>query len=173
MVWGNSAADLYHRAISIGVMTKAFGMAGLRIGWMACQDVNFLEETRNMKQYTSICNSGLSEVLALIALKNKDHILHRNNQIIDKNLKLLDDFFANNSCKFSWVRPRGGCVGLVKYEADVAPDEFCNQALIEKEVLLMPGSIFDIVGNYFRIGFGRDNMPEALEKFQEFTRAWG
>lgn len=61
-------------------MSKAFGMAGLRIGWIACQDKTILKKIEQMKHYTSICNSAPSEILTLIALRNKDKILQRNNR---------------------------------------------------------------------------------------------
>ena len=73
-------------------MSKSFGMAGLRVGWVACQDKILLKKILNTKYYTSICNSAPAEILSLISLKNKDFILDRNNQIVSQNLKLLDNF---------------------------------------------------------------------------------
>lgn len=76
-------------------MSKAFGMAGLRIGWVVCQDKRMLKKIEYMKHYTSICNSAPSEILTIISLRNKDVILKRNNQIVTDNLKLLDQFFID------------------------------------------------------------------------------
>ncbi len=78
--WANAAADSYDKALSLGVMSKAFGMAGLRVGWIACQDKAFLHKIKRIKDYVSICNSGPSEILSLIALRNKRYFLSRNNQ---------------------------------------------------------------------------------------------
>jgi aspartate/methionine/tyrosine aminotransferase len=88
-------------------MSKAFGMAGLRIGWVVCQDKRMLKKIEYMKHYTSICNSAPSEILTIISLRNKDVILKRNNQIVTDNLKLLDQFFIDYVNIIEWVRPQG------------------------------------------------------------------
>ena len=86
-------ADAYENGISLNVMTKAFGLAGLRIGWVASQDTEFLQNAGAYKLYTSICDGVPSEILALIALRAKEIILKRNRDIILANLQLLDSFF--------------------------------------------------------------------------------
>lgn len=166
--WASPAADLYDKAISVGVMSKAFGLAGLRVGWIACQNKSMLQKIAYMKHYASICNSAPSEILSLIALNNKELILARNNQIIIDNLKLLDQFFSDYVEDFSWVRPQGGCVGFVKYEKNESVDEFCDRLVKKRNVLLMPASIYHHNTQHFRIGFGRKNMPECLEQLRLF-----
>lgn len=165
--WASPAAEIYPRAISLGVMSKAFGMAGLRIGWIACQDQRMLKQIEQMKYYTTICNSAPAEILSLIALKNKQSILARNNQIVATNLKLLDNFFVKYEHKFSWSRPQGGCIGFVNYKADELADDFCSRLVSEQGVLLMPARMYDIKTNHFRIGFGRKNMAVSLSKFED------
>jgi aspartate/methionine/tyrosine aminotransferase len=115
--WSQPAAEIYPKALSLGVMSKAFGMPGLRIGWIACQDKQLLKKIEYMKHYTSICNSAPSEIISLIALRNKDKILARNNLIVAENLKLLDVFIERYKNLFEWVRPQGGCIGFVKYKS--------------------------------------------------------
>jgi aspartate/methionine/tyrosine aminotransferase len=170
--WSSPAACVYDRALSLGVMSKSFGMPGLRVGWIACQNKQILKKIEYVKHYTTICNSAPSEILGLIGINNKDKILERNNEIVESNLSLLDKFFVNYKESFKWVRPQGGCVGFVKYIAkDNSKDNvnsFCEKLVNEKEVLLLPSSAYDYNKSYFRIGFGRKNMPEALEKFEEF-----
>jgi aspartate/methionine/tyrosine aminotransferase len=166
--WASPAACLYDKALSLGVMSKAFGMAGLRIGWIACQDKAILKAIERMKHYTSICNSAPAEILSLMSLRNKDQVLERNNQIVERNLKILDQFFIEYAHLFEWVRPQGGCVGFVKYKGAETIDSFCDRLVKSKGVLLMPASIYSYSGNRFRIGFGRKNMPECLEKLKEF-----
>jgi aspartate/methionine/tyrosine aminotransferase len=168
--WASPAACLYDKALSLGVMSKAFGLAGLRIGWIACQDKAILKKIEQMKHYTSICNSAPSEILALIALRNKDVILQRNNQILAANLKLLDQFFIEYSHLFDWVRPQGGCVGFVEYKGTGSIESFCDRLVIKHNVLLMPASIYDYASNHWRIGFGRKNMPQCLDQLKEFLR---
>lgn len=163
--WASAAADCYDKALSLGVMSKAFGMAGLRVGWVACQNTALLEAMKRIKDYLSICNSGPSEILSLIALRNKDQVLSRNNKIVGNNLALLDQFLLHHADQFSWVRPQGGCVGLVNYRADESVDLFCDRLVKQHGILLMPASVYDVASNHFRIGFGRRNMPEVLKRF--------
>lgn len=169
--WANPAAELYEKALSLGVMSKAFGMAGLRVGWIACQDKKLLKKLEQVKHYTSICNSAPSEILSLITLNNKDRILARNNKIVVENLQLLDGFMEEYETLFEWIRPQGGCVGFVKYKKEERVDNFAQRLLQEKGVLLLPASLYEKTSQHFRIGFGRKNMPEALNKLKEFLKA--
>lgn len=146
-------------------------MAGLRIGWIACQNEELLKKIEQMKHYTTICNSAPSEIISLIALKNKDRILARNNQIVADNLQLLDQFMEQYENLFQWIRPQGGCTGFVKYKGQDTVEDFTARLVKEKGVLLMPASIYDHPSKHFRIGFGRKNMPEALNKFKEFLQS--
>ena len=168
--WAAPAAEIYPKALSLGVMSKAFGMPGLRIGWIACQDKQLLKKIEYMKHYTSICNSAPSEIISLIALRNKDKILARNNLIVAENLKLLDVFIERYKNLFEWVRPQGGCIGFVKYKGQESIEVFSERLIKEKGVLVMPASVYDHESNNFRIGFGQKNMPEALAKLEEFLK---
>lgn len=167
-IWTKPAACLYDKALSLGVMSKAYGMPGLRVGWIACRNEEMIHKMKLMKDYLSICNSAPSEILSVIALCNQEKILARNNQIVDANLKTLDQFFIEYNHLFEWVRPQGGCVGFVKYKGSETVDHFCDQLVKETSVLLLPSTVYSYNNNYFRIGFGRKNMPECLEKFKEF-----
>lgn len=164
------AACYYQKAISLGVMSKAFGMAGLRVGWIACQNQEILQKIKELKHYTSICNSAPSEIISLIAIKNKEKILARNNQIVASNLSLLKDFFTKYQNFFSWILPQGGCVGFVNLKINQPVADFCNNLLQKESVLLMPADIYDLKSNHFRIGFGRKNMPIALERLEKFLK---
>jgi aspartate/methionine/tyrosine aminotransferase len=166
--WSPTAANIYEKAISLGVTSKAYGLPGLRIGWIACQDQNIINKILKIKHYTTICNSAPSEILSLIALNNAATILNRNNQLVASNIKLLDKFIERHSDILSWVKPQGGCIGFVKYLGDRKIDDFCNELVIKQGVLLLPASAYSYNSQHFRIGFGRKNMPEALEKFEAF-----
>ncbi|HEY6781336.1 MAG TPA: aminotransferase class I/II-fold pyridoxal phosphate-dependent enzyme, partial [Thermoleophilaceae bacterium] len=99
------AADLSPTAISLNVMSKAYGLPGLRVGWLACHDRALLQRLERRKHYTSICNSGPSEALATIALRNGGAIRARNRDIVVANLPVFDDFFARWAEAFEWERP--------------------------------------------------------------------
>lgn len=161
-------ADVYENGVSVGVMSKSYGLPGLRIGWIASQNTEILEKVAVFKEYTTICNSGPSEFLAGVALRNRKKILERNLKIIKENLPLLDRFFAKHSGLFSWKKPNAGPVTLVKMNFDTNDMAFAAKVLKEQSVLLLPSGVYDFDG-YFRIGFGRTIMPEALEQFEIFV----
>jgi aspartate/methionine/tyrosine aminotransferase len=165
------AAELSARALSLGVMSKTFALPGLRIGWLACRDRELLARIAAIKDYTTICSSAPSEILALIALRRRDEVVARSRAIVDANLPLLDDFFARWDGVFEWVRPRGSAIGFPRLVADVVIEDFARALVDEEGVLLVPGSIYEQPGNHFRIGFGRRNMPEALARLERFAGA--
>lgn len=164
------AATISQRSLSLGVLSKAFGLAGLRLGWIATRDRLVRRRIAALKDYTTICNSAPSEILGLIALRALDAILGRTREIIRSNLALLDEFFEHTPwC--SWVRPRAGSVAFPRlHGADV--EQFSAQLIETEGVLVLPGSQFDYPGDHFRIGFGRRNMPEALVRLQRFGQSW-
>jgi len=165
-----SACDIYDKGISIGVMSKAFGLAGLRIGWIATKDKELYEGIASFKNYTTICNSALSEFFATLALRNRTIIINRNLEIITNNLILLDDFFNNYGDFFKWIKPKAGSIAFPRLLANIGVEVFCLNLLKEKSVLLMPSTNYDYGDHYFRIGFGRKNMPEALKKLEEYVK---
>jgi aspartate/methionine/tyrosine aminotransferase len=165
------AAELSERAVSLGVLSKTFALPGLRIGWLACRDRELLGRIAAIKDYTTICSSAPSEILALIALRRRGEVVARSRAIVDANLPLLDGFFARWEDVFEWVRPRGAAIGFPRLVADVAIDDFARALVDEESVLLLPGSVYGHPGNHFRIGFGRRNMPEALARLERFARA--
>ena len=163
-----TAAERSERGISLGVMSKAFGLAGLRIGWIATRDATLRSRIARLKDYTTICSSAPSEVLALIALRAKDMVLARTNAIARENLEHLDAFFARRGDLFSWVRPCAGTIGFAQLHGkDV--DEFAGRLVEREGVLILPASRFGYPGNHFRLGFGRRDMPEALNRMERFA----
>jgi aspartate/methionine/tyrosine aminotransferase len=164
-----AGADALETGVSIGVMSKSFGLAGLRIGWVATRDRELLARLAAFKDYTTICSPAPSEVLALIALRARDQVLARNRGIVAANLPLLDAFFERWAGIFEWVRPRGGTIGFPRLASDVPIDRFAEDLVRDTGVLLMPGSVFGDGDNHFRIGFGRTNLPQALERFETYA----
>lgn len=168
-----SIADAYEKGISLNVMTKSFGLAGLRIGWLATRDTTFLKEVGSYKLYTSICNSAPSEILAIMALRAKEQILKRNRDIMLSNLQILDEFMKRNQKCLSWVRPQSGTMAVMKLLLPISIETFAEDLVRTEGVLIMPGSVFDLSGNFFRIGFGKKNMPEILERFESYLHKQG
>jgi aspartate/methionine/tyrosine aminotransferase len=168
-----SIADAYEKGITLNVMTKAFGLAGLRIGWLAAQDRDFLHKVGSYKLYTTICNSSTSEILALIALRSKDKILQRNRKVMLDNLKILESFMQRHQDILSWVPPQSGTMAVLKLLLPVPIEKFSEELVEKMGVLIMPGNVFDLPGNFFRIGFGKKNMIEALDRFEQFLKSYG
>lgn len=168
-----SIADAYEKGISLNVMTKSFGLAGLRIGWIATRDASFLHEVGSYKLYTSICNSAPSEILAIIALRAKEKVLERNREIVLQNLQILEAFIKRNQQYVSWVRPQSGTMAVLKLLLPLSIEDFAEDLVRFEGVLIMPGSVFDLPENFFRIGFGKKNMPEILKRFETYLQAQG
>lgn len=169
-----AGADVGPHGVSLGVMSKSFAMAGLRVGWLATHDRRFLDAAARFKDYTTICASAPAEILSLIALRSRDTVLARSRDIVDGNLALLDAFFERQAAHFGWVRPRGGSIGFPVLRAAVPIDRFAEDLLEAEGVLIAPGSIFGHPGNHFRLGFGRTDLPLALQRLETFAeRALG
>lgn len=166
-----SAAEHTPRGISLGVMSKALGLAGLRVGWLACRDADVLRRCMAFKDYTTICNSAPSEVLSLIALRAKARVLARSRDILTANLALLDAFFARHADTFRWVRPRAGSVAFPRLLRDTPVARFAEELVQREGVLLLPGDVYDFPGNHFRLGLGRLNLPDALARLERYVIA--
>jgi aspartate/methionine/tyrosine aminotransferase len=161
------ACDLGQRTVSLGVMSKAYGLAGLRVGWVASRDADLLSRMAALKDYTTICGSAPGEFLAELALQHGEALVERNRRIVASNLALLDGFFTRHADRFSWIRPGAGPIGFPRLlDGDAA--EFCDRLVRESGVLLLPGTVYNDIGNHFRVGFGRANMPEALAALEEY-----
>jgi aspartate/methionine/tyrosine aminotransferase len=165
-----SVCEVYEKAISLFGMSKTFGMAGARIGWVITRDCELYQKMTVIKDYTTICSSAPSEILSIIALRAKEKIIETHIQRIARNLDLLDGFFSEFNDMFEWVRPKAGTIGFpgIITGADVA--EFCQKVVREANIMILPSSVYDYDNKHFRLGFGRENLPEALEIFSNYLR---
>jgi len=170
-----AAVDLGQNTVSLGVMSKSFALAGVRVGWVATHDPTLRSGISRLKDYTTICGSAPSEMLALIALRAREPVLARSRDIIARNLPVLDAFFDRWQERLAWSRPQGGSVAFPRLRTNEpgAIDHLCAELVEREGVLLLPGSQFQHEGNHFRIGFGRSNMAPALERLESFLeRRW-
>ena len=165
-----AACDLYDRAISLSSVSKTYGLPGLRLGWLASHDTNFLEKIVSLKHYTTICASAPSEFLTALAFRHRQALIDRNLQIVGHNLPQLSAFFSRHAELFDWTPPNAGTIGFVRFQALQDVQEFCEQLVHEASVLLLPGAVFDEPG-HIRFGFGRRNMPESLAQFESWLVA--
>jgi aspartate/methionine/tyrosine aminotransferase len=163
-----AAVDVYDKAVSLGVISKTFGLAGLRIGWLVINRKELFDKVAGFKDYTTICSSAPSEILSVIALRNKEKIIRRNLEIIKNNLTVLNKFFARCSQMFSWTRPRAGCIAFPRLVRQTSSEKFCQKVLCESGVLLLPSSKYSFGDKHFRIGYGRTNFKEGLLRLERF-----
>lgn len=166
-----SACDMGEHAVSLGVTSKTYGLAGLRIGWIATKNREIHEKMASLKDYTTICNSAPSEFLAEVAMRNREALAERNLGIIRNNLAIMDDFLARRADLFSWVRPQAGSMGFPKLLRGEV-EEFCDKVVREAGVLLLPGTMYGDTGNHFRVGLGRKNLPQAVARLDEFLSSF-
>lgn len=156
------AADLSERALSLGVMSKSFALPGIRIGWLATRDTGLLDRVVRLKDYTTICSSAPSEVLALIALRAADRVLARSRDIVQANRRAAQRFVAAHASAVEWVPPSAGSVAFPRLVGRDAED--IARALVEREsTLLVPGRVFGSPAAHFRLGLGRRDLPAALD----------
>jgi aspartate/methionine/tyrosine aminotransferase len=172
------AADLSPTAVSLNVTSKSYGLAGLRVGWLASRDRALLSRLERRKHYTSMSNSGPGEFLTALALRHGEAIQARNREIIRRNLPLFDALFARWPDLFDWERPQGGCVCFPRYRGADGVEAFCRDLVEQAGVLLAPASLFrsslaDTPTDRFRAGVGRSNPGPALEAIQRFLEGRG
>jgi aspartate/methionine/tyrosine aminotransferase len=156
-----ATCDLYDRAVSLGSMSKTYGLPGLRLGWLASRDPEILQKCTDLKYYTTICSSAPSEFLTDLALRHREKIVDRNRSLVLKNLELLSKFLARRSDLFSWTPPNASPIGFVQFKPQKDVHEFCESLVQKSGVLLLPGSVYD-EPRHIRFGYGRANMPDSL-----------
>jgi aspartate/methionine/tyrosine aminotransferase len=145
--------DLGTAAISVGTLSKPFGLPGLRIGWIAATE-EIVRRCWGARDYISLSPARLSDALADVALRLRDRIVARNHEIVAANLATADRWFAEHADLVSWRRPRAGLLALMRYDLDIPSLELSNKLAAEYSVMLAPGSAFGFEG-YLRIGIGQ------------------
>jgi aspartate/methionine/tyrosine aminotransferase len=164
-----SMADLYERGISTGSMSKAFSLAGLRLGWIVGPK-DLIHAVSIHRDYNTISVGMLDDHFASIALEHRDAILKRNRAIVRENLAILDRWVAEESA-ISYVKPKGGTVALLKYDFDLPSRDFCVRLLEAEGVMFTPGSALVMEG-YVRIGYANNRavLEEGLPRVSRFLR---
>lgn len=167
------AADLTPTAVSVNVMSKSYGLPGLRAGWIACRDRDLLDRLQRRKQYTTICNPGLTELLAAAALGVGEQIHDRNRAIVADNITLARDFFADYPDLFTFDPPLGGCVCFPRYLGADGSDTFAERLVQDAGVLTLPSGIYTsslapVPTDRIRIGLGRTSLEAILTALRRY-----
>ncbi len=147
-------------SVSLGSVSKSLGLAGLRTGWIATGDATVRQRVVDLKYYTTICASSPSEQLAALALRHAAQLIERNLELVNDNVMLIEEFFAEHPERFEWVRPTAGPIGFPRVHGITDIDHWCER-LAAAGVLLLPGSVYD-EPRHVRVGFGRVDVEEAL-----------
>lgn len=161
------AADLYEKGLSLNVLSKAYGLPGLRVGWIACQNRDLLAKMLRLKHYLSICNSAPAELIALRALARGPQLLERNRCLAAENLGLWRAFFAEYPDLFQWWEPEGGCVAFPRFRGPEGVEAWCARLLRQAGLLFLPATIYQsrlgpVPSDRFRLGYGRLGLAQAL-----------
>jgi len=163
-----SVCDEYELGVSLCGMSKSFSLPGLRIGWLASRNKALINKIIGFKDYTTICPSAPSEILAMIALQNKGMILEKNIEIIQKNIDLFEKFVGRHHKHIKWRKPVAGPVSFPEFNLKTDIDQFCKALIEKKGLMLLPASKIDLKSNNVRIGLGRKNFELALNKLEEY-----
>lgn len=164
----------YEKGISLWGMAKSFGLAGLRIGWLASPDTELLKKIVSFKDYLSICSSAPSEILSLIALNHSETLIEKNLKKIKENIKHFETFLeidkekAEKDRLFSqFIKPKAGSVAFVKINPLRGNSlDFSNALVQSKGIMTVPSEMFDYPSGYLRIGFGRENFKNILKNIK-------
>ena len=167
-----SFADLYPRTIAVGSMSKAFSLAGLRLGWVVAPP-EILERVSRHRDYSVISVGMVDDLLATIALEHADAMLARNRAIVRRNLAILDGWVAEEP-RISYVRPAAGTTALLRFDAPMSSEAFCTGLLEAEGVLFVPGSAFDTEG-VVRIGYANETavLTAGLERTSAYLATLG
>jgi aspartate/methionine/tyrosine aminotransferase len=160
----------YPKSIVVGVMSKSFGLAGVRIGWAVTPNNVLRQSLIAIKAVNSICCSKIDEKLACLALQNSKEILTTNNQIILDNIALFSALVTRHPEKLSWQPPQAGILTLVEVKNIASITTWSQKLAKQSGILALPSELFGLTGNYFRLGLGQKNFANTLDKFERYLR---
>jgi aspartate/methionine/tyrosine aminotransferase len=157
-----AACEVAEKAVTLGGVSKSLGLPGLRIGWLATRDRSLLRQASEIKDYTTICSSAPSEILALIGLRGRDWLVGRNVAIVLANLREAEKHFGHRRSKYEWLPPMAGPVAFPRWLGGGSTQAWADATVRERGVMIAPGELFEMPG-HFRVGLGRRGFREALQ----------
>lgn len=174
----------YPKVVATSSMSKAWALAGIRIGWVASRDSSIIAAVASARDYTTISVSQLDDVVARYALSPavRPRLLARNVGLARTNLQLLERFVSEHAATCSWVRPNAGTICLVRFSkggkngAPVDDEAFCRDVLDKTKVMFLPASRCfghgktDAFDGFVRIGYVNETevLRQALEKLHAY-----
>ncbi|BAE62350.1 unnamed protein product [Aspergillus oryzae RIB40] len=169
----------YENTVVTSSLSKAYALAGIRIGWIALHSKSILDLCINARSYALITASQVDEQIASLALSPScvHNLIKRNTTLAKNNLHIVQRFIDEFSSSCQWVKPVAGPIGFIRFTRSGHPVddvEFCTMLLEKKGVLLVPGrKCFGDGKNfsgYVRLGFGGDTevLKAAFDALREF-----
>lgn len=168
-----AAVERSRRAVTLCGLSKTFSLPGLRVGWLVTHDREVYRRLAAAKDYTTICGSAPSEVLAVVALRNAAAIAARNRERVAANAARFERFVADHDDLFSWTPPRAGSIALARLHAPEGATAFCDRVVAEAGVMLLPSSVFGYGDGHVRIGLGRDTFAAGLAELGRWLERRG
>jgi aspartate/methionine/tyrosine aminotransferase len=162
-----SAFDRYERAVTVNCLSKAYGLAGLRLGWLAVRDRALRAELSAFKDYLTICVPAPSEFLGAIAVRHSEALFERSRRRLLTNLDLFAAFTERHPDMFAWERPRAGSVTFPRLRQGGA-EAFCEKLVLETGIMLVPSGRFDYGDEHIRVGYGRKDFAEGLAELEAY-----
>ena len=162
-----AVADLYSKAISISVLSKAFALPALRIGWISCQDKSVIDRTLEIKSSLSICNSLLDEKITTKVVLHHNEIWNQNRYLITRNLEQLNKFMSCHQEQFEFIQPEAACVCFPLLRNKYSASEYAQQLIEKQNILVLPGKLFSTSLNGFRLGFGSEANLDHLKSLTD------
>ena len=162
------------RGISVGTISKPFGLPGLRLGWMIAPK-EIISRCWAMRDYISLSPGKLNDAIARLAFKHRQKIITRNTAIITENIDATERWISSHADILSWKQPLGGLLALLHYRLDIPSSELSDLLATQYSVMLAPGSAFGYE-NYLRIGVGQhpeiyqSGLDAAARCFIELSR---
>jgi aspartate/methionine/tyrosine aminotransferase len=150
-------ASLYEQGISLGVVSKCFGLGGVRVGWIATQDKALIKRLTDIKEFLSICNGMTDEVLATIAMRNADKLHARCVGIVKDNISLITTH--QDELAFEWIPPMAGCLAFPRLKDFDDARDYSLALLQATGSLVLPGDCFLHGKEHIRLGLGVKNLP--------------
>ncbi|GAB1260633.1 aminotransferase class I/II-fold pyridoxal phosphate-dependent enzyme [Aurantivibrio plasticivorans] len=165
------AAELYERAVSLGSIAKPYGLGGVRVGWLACQDQQFIDRVVEIKQSLSICTGTPDEWLATVVLQQKDHWLEKNRAYMADHLRFITNTLADLKSNLEWLPPQAGIIAYPQLLGVNSSEKFAEKLVQETGVMVFPSSSF--IGDFaphFRLGFGLADFKKSWQLFCDFLQ---
>ena len=158
-----SVVDVVENAVSIGDMTKPWGLGGLRVGWIASRRHELLDLLSSARDYSTMCSSAPGSFLAELALRHSTQIIAPRLAAARDNRNRLTEAITRSNGTLSWRRPEAGYTAFVQMPAHISTTAFCRRLAQEQRILLLPGEVYGRAYERFvRIGFGCN--PELFQE---------